>query len=768
MTIRKLYGASFGPYEYDDTDTIDDVDSEWTGLLEHASISDGGHLCGFLDLFDTNESNHLKIYWNENDTSNRTLAILVVGGNRSLTFNENFTIADGFDVSIQALGQANAIVLNENFTIADGYNVTIQALGQANQLTLNEGFTIGDGSAGTLTFSAGSKVLTVEDNTQVNQDLTTDADVVHNQVTLQNVIFPDVLVDQVEPTGFENRTDSTLAFNDGTRVFTIDDAAGSFSYYRKGIKVTKTTAQNTTVPDTTQLNYIYFDSNDVLQNSTNWTFGAGNVWVATVYYDTGIGNVGRVGDERHGAPMDWETHKAFHEGIGPFYESGFALSFADATHTISAGGFHDENIEHTIAQQTTSLIVYRQSVGSPSTWTWDAANAKYYKEDGGSDILYDNAGTPTALAGNKYMAMWIFVSNDPDAPTWSLMGQRTDNTISDARENNTFEDLDLTGLPSLEMLLLARVILRNDATPFVEIRDYRGSLLTGRSTVLSGASNVAASITTDTTNFNGNLSVADTDVQAALDTLDDMTVTAGAHAANHTDGTDDIQDATAGQKGVATTAQITKLDGIEALADVTGSNTPQAHAAGHKVAGGDDLLGAPGAIGGGTPAPGAFTTLSASGLISANGGQIAFPVSQNASADVNTLDDYEEGSWTPVLEFGGASVDITYSIQAGEYTKVGRIVVVSAFIILTSKGTSIGDATITGLPFAIAAGLGFYPPALLRVASINFADFIQAFAPQTLSHIVIAESTNAGLYSTITNGNFANNSQFMLCLNYQV
>jgi len=42
-----------------------------------------------------------------------------------------------------------------------------------------------------------------------------------------------------------------------------------------------------------------------------------------------------------------------------------------------------------------------------------------------------------------------------------------------------------------------------------------------------------------------------------------------AHAASHTDGTDDIQDATAAQKGLATAAQITKLDGIEALADVT-------------------------------------------------------------------------------------------------------------------------------------------------------------------------------------------------------
>jgi hypothetical protein len=42
-----------------------------------------------------------------------------------------------------------------------------------------------------------------------------------------------------------------------------------------------------------------------------------------------------------------------------------------------------------------------------------------------------------------------------------------------------------------------------------------------------------------------------------------------AHAASHVNGTDDIQSATASQKGLATSAQITKLDGIEALADVT-------------------------------------------------------------------------------------------------------------------------------------------------------------------------------------------------------
>uniref|UniRef100_A0A6H1ZGW4 Uncharacterized protein n=1 Tax=viral metagenome TaxID=1070528 RepID=A0A6H1ZGW4_9ZZZZ len=152
MTERKLYGGGFGPYLYDDDAAIVDPDGDFSGLLEHASVSDGGHLCAFMDLLDTNQTHALKVYWNENDTVARALALLVAGGDRSLTFNENFIIADGYDI-------------------------TIQALGQANQLTLNEGFTIGDGNAGTLTFSAASKTITIEDTSYIDQDLTTDADV---------------------------------------------------------------------------------------------------------------------------------------------------------------------------------------------------------------------------------------------------------------------------------------------------------------------------------------------------------------------------------------------------------------------------------------------------------------------------------------------------------------------------------------------------------------------------------------------------------------
>jgi hypothetical protein len=77
---------------------------------------------------------------------------------------------------------------------------------------------------------------------------------------------------------------------------------------------------------------------------------------------------------------------------------------------------------------------------------------------------------------------------------------------------------------------------------------------------------------------------------------------------------------------------------------------------------------------------------------------VTFPATQVPSADANTLDDYEEGTWTPSL--GG---NATYSIQQGSYTKVGRMVYLNFDISVTTLGT--GNAvTFSGMPFASVAG----------------------------------------------------------------
>lgn len=93
-------------------------------------------------------------------------------------------------------------------------------------------------------------------------------------------------------------------------------------------------------------------------------------------------------------------------------------------------------------------------------------------------------------------------------------------------------------------------------------------------------------------------------------------------------------------------------------------------------------------------------TASFAGLIDASGasaGQIKFPAAQNASANANTLDDYEEGTWTPDL--GGTT---TYNSRNGSYTKIGRLVSFRGRISVNVIGT--GSTTIvSGFPFTVAA-----------------------------------------------------------------
>jgi hypothetical protein len=75
---------------------------------------------------------------------------------------------------------------------------------------------------------------------------------------------------------------------------------------------------------------------------------------------------------------------------------------------------------------------------------------------------------------------------------------------------------------------------------------------------------------------------------------------------------------------------------------------------------------------------------------------IAFPATQSASSDANTLDDYEEGTWSPTLTTGFTSP--TYSVQRGTYTKIGRQVNF-AIELTVNGGTRAGTLLRITLPF---------------------------------------------------------------------
>jgi hypothetical protein len=83
-------------------------------------------------------------------------------------------------------------------------------------------------------------------------------------------------------------------------------------------------------------------------------------------------------------------------------------------------------------------------------------------------------------------------------------------------------------------------------------------------------------------------------------------------------------------------------------------------------------------------------------------GQLKFPPTQNPSSDANTLDDYEEGTWTPVLAASNSGPTVTYTVQQGRYTKIGRTVFIECYLRLTSYSGGSGNAKVGGLPFTSA------------------------------------------------------------------
>jgi hypothetical protein len=112
-------------------------------------------------------------------------------------------------------------------------------------------------------------------------------------------------------------------------------------------------------------------------------------------------------------------------------------------------------------------------------------------------------------------------------------------------------------------------------------------------------------------------------------------------------------------------------------------------------------------------------------------GQLPFPATQAPSADANTLDDYEEGTWTPTFTFGTpGDLAKTFALQNASYTKIGRLVSVS-FAMVTSAfthTTASGNLIITGLPFTAVNDANYRAYAPLLFQGITKAGYTQIMA----------------------------------------
>ena len=354
-----------------------------------------------------------------------------------------------------------------------------------------------------------------------------------------------------------------LSFVTGTRTFTasVQAAKPNFSFWVDSKKITKTTSQTVIIPDVTGTYYVVFDNSGTLQSIPQSSVVAvhfyENAITGLVYWNATDGTA-ILGDERHGILMDARTHHYNHSTFGARYESGLditGLTNGGTTYTNTTSGyFWDEDIRHTISLLSTSPFIYR--LGATGEWTGTTPDNKVSHTAGGSYHVWNEwtGSTWQLTEGGSSTDYWIiFYIATPDLSGYNvkkIIGHNAYKSANAARNaiDGERSTLSTEGLPNPEYIFLFATIVKrtgetqeidSDGNLYLDLRTERGGGTGSQSTTAS----VAGNVVTNTANFNTHLSATDTDVQAALDTLDDHVhvasqVTDFAHSfmgAQHTD-----------------------------------------------------------------------------------------------------------------------------------------------------------------------------------------------------------------------------------------
>jgi hypothetical protein len=140
----------------------------------------------------------------------------------------------------------------------------------------------------------------------------------------------------------------------------------------------------------------------------------------------------------------------------------------------------------------------------------------------------------------------------------------------------------------------------------------------------------------------------------------------------------------------------------------------------------------------------------------ASGAGITFPATQSASTDANTLDDYEEGTFTASFTAAaGGQPTISYSYNAGRYVKVGKLVYFTVRLAVTtvSGGTS-ALCLVSGLPFTAVNSANSYPGSI--------ANYKSSWATRAPDYgRMLANTTDIELYYSATTGESQINTNYL-------
>jgi len=415
-------------------------------------------------------------------------------GNSQVDMQNSF-IDGGSSSGINFNSSANVIL--SNMTIDSTATNAIAGTG-AGTLTINNvSFPNSDGIASTLTLE--------EDNYTHTGEI-----VAYN---IQRQIF----------TGFHSWSGSGNYYSISGTDFTL--LRGGVGYI-KGRKVEWSGSQSTGSLTKGSTYLIYIDEDGLIGATTTFSQAnyEDNIPLFEILCDNDTPSNTLVVKENHpySAPTDLSVY--LHNSVGTVISNrnngaNITLNGTDEIEINGTDYLEDHGLETTIPD----------SGGVGETWEF------FYLDGTGKWVLYsstatfpsyyNNAGTPTALTAGKYGVFTLYCSKEDlnsSTPTYIAV-------MDDAQYNNQVQaetaianeavSVATNELFTLEVCQLGYVVYEQSSSSIVSVIIEKATI---RGNVVSGTASTANLVTTDTTNFNAWLSAADTNVQSALDTLDDV------------------------------------------------------------------------------------------------------------------------------------------------------------------------------------------------------------------------------------------------------
>lgn len=430
----------------------------------------------------------------------------VISGAIILSANANLTIANSriSTGAVTAITTTSSVAVNlSDVNINTSNSVAIAGTGTVNFNQVN--FSNSKALAGTITEGLAGVVKTGENysNTILRMDMT----------------------------GFYSWAAAGPYFDD-TTLGTFQLLVGGTGYIRG--KVITWVAQNITGMTSGSCWYIYIDSTGTI-GKTNTRTGALYmdyiVLFECLYDETPVTKLQHTVKENH--PYDYQVSVSnmAHNIIGTVVENGGANITALGAANVKVGiagndVLQDHGLETTI---TAAASVTWKKFYTTAAGRWALQNS--------SDTFsgyYNNAGTPTVLGGSKFGVYTLYVCKDSlnsaTASYYAVLDIAQYNTVGAAEtaiSNGTVAKATAE-LLDLELCQLGFIIWGQAAGAIVQTIISKSTL---RATISSGGgTNIAALVTTDTTNFDGILSATDTNVQVALETIDEWGKTTTDHA----------------------------------------------------------------------------------------------------------------------------------------------------------------------------------------------------------------------------------------------